>query len=73
MPEVKAMEIRQRLGSNVKRLRLAMGLSQEDFAHQAGVHRTYVSDIELGKRNPTIEIVEQFAIALGVKPGRLLD
>jgi len=67
------MEIRQRLGSNVKRLRLAMGLSQEEFAHRADVHRTYVSDIELGKRNPTIEIVEQLASALDVKPGRLLD
>ncbi|MEP2735362.1 MAG: helix-turn-helix transcriptional regulator [Erythrobacter sp.] len=67
------MEIRQRLGSNVKRLRLVMGLSQEEFAHRANVHRTYVSDIELGKRNPTIEIVEQFAVALNVKPGRLLD
>lgn len=67
------MEIRQRLGSNVKRLRLAMGLSQEEFAHLAGVHRTYVSDIELGKRNPTIEIVEQLAAALEVKAGSLLD
>ena len=67
------MEVRQRLGSNVKRLRLAMGLSQEDFAHRAGVHRTYISDIELGKRNPTIEIVEQLAGALDVLPGRLLD
>ncbi len=67
------MEIRQRLGSNVKRLRRAMGLSQEEFAHRADVHRTYVSDIELGKRNPTIEIVEQFANALEVTPGSLLD
>ena len=67
------MEIRLRLGFNVKRLRLAMGLSQEEFAHRADVHRTYVSDIELGKRNPTIEIVEQMATALDVKPGRLLD
>jgi transcriptional regulator with XRE-family HTH domain len=67
------MEIRQRLGSNVKRLRRVMGLSQEEFAHRAGVHRTYVSDIELGKRNPTIEIVQQFAKALEVAPGSLLD
>jgi len=37
------------------------------------VHRTYVSDIELGERNPTIEIVEQLARALNVQPGRLLD
>ncbi len=50
-----------------------MGLSQEEFAHRADVHRTYVSDIELGKRNPTIEIVEQLAKALEVTPGSLLD
>ena len=67
------MEIRQRLGSNIKRLRRSVGLSQEEFAHRADVHRTYVSDIELGKRNPTIEIVEQFAKALDVTPGSLLD
>lgn len=67
------MEIQQRLGLNVKKLRTAKGLSQEDFAYEAGVHRTYISDIELGKRNPTIGIVEQLAIALNVKAGSLLD
>ena len=67
------MEIQQRLGLHVKKLRTAKGLSQEDFAYEAGVHRTYISDIELGKRNPTIGIVEQLAIALNVKAGSLLD
>ncbi len=39
----------------------------------AGVHRTYVSDVERAKRNPSITVVEQFAKALGVTPGSLLD
>ena len=67
------MDIRLRLGKNVKRLREAKELSQEAFAHEAGIHRTYVSDIERGARNPTIKIVEKLANSLGVPAGSLLD
>jgi transcriptional regulator with XRE-family HTH domain len=67
------VDIRQRLGRNVRRLRKEKRWSQEEFADEAGVHRTYVSDIERGARNPTIAIVEQLAKPLGVPPGRLLD
>ena len=42
------MDIRERLGNNVRRLRLEKGWSQEDYADRAGIHRTYVSDIERG-------------------------
>lgn len=66
------MDIRQRLGRNVRRLRVGKGLSQEAFADEAGIHRTYVSDIERGSRNPTITIVERLAVALGVEAGELL-
>lgn len=57
----------------MKRLRLAKGWSQEDYAFEAGIHRTYVSDIERGARNPTITLVEKLAIPLGVAAGDLLD
>ena len=67
------MEIRQRLGRNLRRLRGQKGLSQEAFAHEAGIHRTYISDIERGARNPTITVVEKIALALGVQAGELLD
>ena len=67
------MDIRQRLGRNLRRLRMEKGWSQEAFADEAGIHRTYVSDIERGARNPTIAIVEQLAKPLGIPPGRLLD
>lgn len=67
------MDIRQRLGQNIKRLRLERGLSQEAFAHEAGLHRTYVSDIERGARNPTITVLEKLAKPLGVPASALLD
>ncbi|WP_380787115.1 helix-turn-helix domain-containing protein [Sphingomonas sp. R86521] len=67
------MDVRKRLGTNVRRLREAAGYSQEAFGDAANIHRTYVSDVERGRRNPTIEIVEKFAVALKVRTGSLLD
>ena len=67
------MDIRTRLGRNVRRLREAKGWSQEDYADRAGIHRTYVSDIERGRRNPTITVVEKLARPFGVTAGQLLD
>lgn len=67
------MDIRARLGLNVRRLREAKGWSQEDYADRAGIHRTYVSDIERGRRNPTVTVVEKLAKPLDVEAGRLLD
>ena len=67
------MDIRTRLGKNIRKLREAHGWSQEDYADRAGIHRTYVSDIERGRRNPTITVVEKLAAPLGVSPGQLID
>jgi len=67
------VDIRARLGRNIRRLREEQGWSQEDYADRAGIHRTYVSEIERGKRNPTITVVERLAAPLDVAPGRLLD
>jgi transcriptional regulator with XRE-family HTH domain len=67
------MEIRQRLAKNLRSLRRQKGWSQEAFAYEAGIHRTYVSDLERGARNPTLTVVDKLAAALGVTPGRLLD
>ena len=66
------MDIRAHLGANIRRLRTEKGWSQEDYADRAGIHRTYVSDIERGKRNPTVTVVEKLAKPLGVKAGDLL-
>lgn len=67
------MDICTRLGQNVRQLREAKGWSQEDYADRAGIHRTYVSDIERGRRNPTITVVERLAQPLGVTTGSLLE
>ncbi len=67
------MDIRTRLGANVRRLRAEKAWSQEDFADRAGIHRTYVSDIERAARNPTITIVEKLAKALKVKASALIE
>jgi len=72
-PHVLDVDIRKRLGDNVRKLRLDRGWSQEDYADRAGIHRTYVSDIERGARNPTITVVEKLAKPLGIQPGALLD
>ena len=67
------MDIRKRLGSNLKRLRLEKGWSQEEFADRAGIHRTYVSDIERAARNPTITIVEKLAKPFKASASALLE
>jgi transcriptional regulator with XRE-family HTH domain len=63
--------VRRRLGLNVQDLRRARGWSQEELADRAGLHRTYVSGVERGVRNPTITIVEKLALALGTTIGEL--
>ena len=67
------MSIRQRLAKNLRSLRDARGWSQEELAFEAGMHRTYISDIERCARNPTIEVVDKLAQTLKVRPGALLD
>jgi len=67
------VDITTRLGKNIRRLREEQGWSQEDYADRAGIHRTYVSDIERGRRNPTITVVEKLAQPFGIAAGRLLD
>lgn len=59
-------------GENVRKYRIAMGLSQEDFAEKCGLHRTYISAIERFQRNISIENVQKIADALGMESYRLL-
>ncbi len=58
--------IRQNFGARVKELRAATGLSQEAFADRAGFARSYMSRLERGKANPSIDAVAVLAVALGV-------
>lgn len=64
-------EIEKRFGKVVRRLREKQGVSQEAFAVHAGIHRTYVSSIELGKVQISIRIAEQLAQALQTPLSRI--
>ena len=67
------MDIRVRVGRNLRKFRLESGFSQEALAFEAGLHRTYVSGVERGVRNPTVRIVATLAAVLKVPPSRLLE
>lgn len=58
--------IQERFGLAVKTAREEQGLTQEDLAHKAGLHRTYLSDVERGGRNPSLVSIEKLALALGL-------
>lgn len=61
------------LSQNVRRLRVATGLSQEALADRAGLHRTYISSVERGERNVSLENIFVLAKALGVEPAELVS
>jgi transcriptional regulator with XRE-family HTH domain len=64
--------LQQRLGRNLRRLRTERGWSQEAFADELAVHRTYVGGLERGERNASLQVVEWLAESLGVDPLDLL-
>ena len=57
-------DIAVRFGRAVRKLRLEQKLSQEELAERCDLHRTYISDIELGKRNVSLENIERIVTAL---------
>jgi len=60
------------VAENVRSLRRAAELSQEELAHEAAVDRTYISQVERGRRNVTISVLAKIALALNVSPDKLL-
>ncbi|QEE36311.1 helix-turn-helix transcriptional regulator [Octadecabacter sp. SW4] len=67
------MELRERVGLNVRNLRSSRGLSQEQLALAADVDRSYISEIELAKNSASIDVLERIADALGVDPKELFN
>lgn len=63
---------RQRFGQRVQQKRKAAGLSQEGLAHAAGISRRYMSGIERGEANPTVDQIVRLADAIGVAPATLM-
>ena len=60
------INIEERFGERVRSLRQSKGLSQEELAFKAGMHRTYLGGIERGERNPSLRNIAAIAKALGV-------
>ena len=65
------MDIVKVFGSNVKKYRTQIGLSQEAFAERCGLHRTYISAVECYRRSISLENIQRIADALGVETYRL--
>ncbi len=65
------MDIIKVFGSNLKKYRIALGLSQEAFAEKCGMHRTYISAIECNRRSISLENIQRIADALGVETYQL--
>ncbi len=59
------MDVRQRVGLNLQELRRGKGFSQEELAHRAEVHQTYLSGVERGRRNASVMVLARIAAALG--------
>lgn len=59
--------------ANVRAVRLARGMSQEELADRASLDRTYISSIERKLRNLSIQNIQRLAVALEVDPSQLLD
>jgi transcriptional regulator with XRE-family HTH domain len=66
------MDLRQVFAANLRRLRNAKGLSQEDLAYAADVNRSYMSTLEKGASYPGLEIIGKLAAVLEVEPAELL-
>ncbi len=65
------MDIIKVFGTNLKRYRKAMGISQEAFAEKCGMHRTYISAIECYRRSISLENIQRIADALGIEAYKL--
>lgn len=66
------MDIKQIFGNNIKHYREKKGLTQQQLADLTGLNRVYITDVEGGKRNVTLDVMAKFSEGLGVKIGTLL-
>ena len=72
MKENERSDVKWLFGRAVRKRRRELDLSQEDLAERAGLHRNYISDIERGDRNPSLENIQKLAKALDTKVSALL-
>jgi transcriptional regulator with XRE-family HTH domain len=64
--EESGLSVKKRFGKSLKAWRTRRGLSQEQLAEKAGLHRTYISDLERGARNISLESMEKLALGLEI-------
>lgn len=57
---------RELVGVNVRRIRVAQGVSQERLAFDSGVDRSYLGGVERGEENPTVDVLDRLAVTLSV-------
>ena len=67
------MTLRESFATNLRRLRHASGLSQEELAHRAGLNRNYVGLLERAANSPTLDTIERLAAELAVDPARFFE
>ena len=65
------MDIIKVFGTNVKKYRVQLGISQEEFADKCGMHRTYISAIECYRRSISLENIQRIADALNIETYKL--
>lgn len=73
MPSTPTVRARKVFATNVRRRRVALGLTQETLGERAGVHRTFIGAIERAENNVSIDTMERLAIALGLPLSALLE
>lgn len=66
------MDMRKLVGGNVRRIRIERQITQEQLAERSGFSQQYLSDLERGRRNPTVVSLYELAQALGTTPVELL-
>ena len=67
------MDIKLKVGQRIRELRKKLELSQEGLAYKAEVDRTYVTDVENGRRNVSLEILERLIKALNISVGEFFN
>ena len=65
------MDIIKVFGNNLKKYRMAIGMSQEEFAEKCGLHRTYISAVECHRISISLENIQRIADALGIETYKL--
>ena len=71
--DVIRMDIKKRFGKIVRTRRRALDMSQEELGERAKLNRGYISDIERGLRNPSLEVIDRISSSLGMELGELFN